>query len=126
MASAMAGHDNAYAAEAVAAESRPEEIPENVLITGSLIRGTVAVGVPVINLGPQDFAKVGAINTSDLFRNIPAFNVKVGGGAGTLGAGRAGGGSRVNLRQGVERRDLDWSPKLLPDHEVATRIYVGL
>ena len=79
--------------------AQAEAVPEQVLITGSLIRGTVAVGVPVINLGPMDFAKVGAISASDLFRNIPAFNVKVGGGAGTLGAGRAGGGARVNLRQ---------------------------
>src|SRR5262245_34223096 len=83
----------------MAGEQIPEEIPENVLITGSLIRGTVAVGVPVLNLSPMDFAKTGAVSASDLFRNIPQFNVNVGGGVGTVAAGRAEGGTRVNLRQ---------------------------
>ena len=39
----------------MAAQAAPQEVPEQVLITGSLIRGTAAVGVPVTNLGPQDF-----------------------------------------------------------------------
>jgi len=81
------------------AVAQAEEIPETVLITGSLIRGTIAVGVPVVNLGPQDFAQTGAISTADLFRSIPEFNVNVGGGVGTVAAGRAEGGTRVNLRQ---------------------------
>jgi iron complex outermembrane receptor protein len=91
--------DRAHGAEAMVAQNIPEEIPENVLITGSLIRGTVAVGVPVTNLGTQDFKTTGALSTSDLFRSIPQFNVGVGGGAGTIAAGRAEGGTRVNLRQ---------------------------
>jgi len=81
------------------AVAQAEEVPETVLITGSLIRGTVAVGVPVVNLGAQDFAKTGALSTSDLFRTIPQFNVNVGGGVGTVAAGRQEGGTRVNLRQ---------------------------
>ena len=76
-----------------------EQVPEQVLITGSLIRGTVAVGVPVTNLGAQDFKTTGALSTADLFRSIPQFNVSAGGGAGTIAAGRAEGGTRVNLRQ---------------------------
>jgi len=48
----------AFAGEAVA---QAEEIPETVLITGSLIRGTAAVGVPVTNLSPNDFAQTGAL-----------------------------------------------------------------
>ena len=36
--------------------AQADEIPETVLITGSLIRGTAAVGVPVTNLSPMDFA----------------------------------------------------------------------
>src|SRR6266581_2063611 len=52
-----------------------EEIPEQVLITGSLIRGTAAVGVPVTNLSPQDFAQTGSLTTADLFRNVPSANV---------------------------------------------------
>ena len=44
---AIAQADGAHAADVVA---QAEEIPETVLITGSLIRGTTAVGVPVIGL----------------------------------------------------------------------------
>jgi len=55
-----------------------QEIPELVLITGSLIRGTQAVGVPVTNLSTQDFTQTGSITTADLFRTIPAANVQPG------------------------------------------------
>ncbi len=55
--------------------AQAEEIPETVLITGSLIRGTAAVGVPVTNLNPSDFAMIGALTTADLFRSFPAANV---------------------------------------------------
>jgi len=48
-----------------------QEIDETVLITGSLIRGTQSVGVPVTNLSPQDFAQTGALTASDLFRTLP-------------------------------------------------------
>jgi iron complex outermembrane receptor protein len=75
----------------------PEEIPENVLITGSLIRGTAAVGVPVTNLSPQDFAVTGAVTTGDLFRDFPAANVSQSGSA-TLGGGHTERETRVNLR----------------------------
>src|SRR5262245_17089079 len=71
----MAQAERAFAAEMVA---QAEEIPETVLITGSLIRGTAAVGVPVVNLSPQDFAMTGTLTASDLFRTIPQFNVNPG------------------------------------------------
>jgi Ca-activated chloride channel family protein len=48
-----------------------EEIPESVLVTGSLVRGSAAVGVPVTNLSRQDFAQTGQLKSSDLFRGIP-------------------------------------------------------
>jgi Ca-activated chloride channel family protein len=51
-----------------------DEISETVLITGSLVRGTAAVGVPVTNLSPQDLAQTGAPTTSDLFRSYPQAN----------------------------------------------------
>jgi hypothetical protein len=38
------------AAQAQVAQAAPMEVPEQVLITGSLIHGTAAVGVPVTNL----------------------------------------------------------------------------
>src|SRR6266436_600729 len=58
--------------------AQAEEVPEQVLITGSLIHGTAAVGVPVTNLSPQDFAQTGALTTADLFRTIPVANVSPG------------------------------------------------
>src|ERR1043165_9812975 len=61
-----------------AAQASPAEVPEQVLITGSLIRGAAAVGVPVTNLSPQDFVTTGALTTADLFRTIPAANVAPG------------------------------------------------
>src|SRR5712691_12059630 len=74
-----------------------EEVPEQVLMTGSLIHGTAAVGVPVTNLSPQDFAQTGALTTSDLFRTVPQANVSPGPVATQSGANieRA---TRVNLR----------------------------
>src|SRR5712671_7393591 len=74
-----------------------EELPEQVLITGSLIHGTAAVGVPVTNLSPQDFAQTGALTTADLFRTVPSANVSPGPVATQSGANieRA---TRVNLR----------------------------
>src|SRR6476660_2508452 len=81
----------------MAAQAAPQEVPEQVLITGSLIRGTAAVGVPVTNLGPQDFRQTGALTTSDLFRTVPQFNVIPGPVA--TQAANVERGTRVNLRQ---------------------------
>lgn len=85
-------------ANATAQAQMAEEIPETVLITGSLIRGTAAVGVPVTNLRPQDFAQTGALTVSDLFRTFPAANVSPGPVASESGANIER-GTRVNLRQ---------------------------
>ncbi len=46
--------------------------PEQVLVTGSLIHGTAAIGVPVTNLGVQDFTQSGTTTISDLFRTVPS------------------------------------------------------
>jgi len=90
----IAQTEGVFAGEVVA---QAEEIPETVLITGSLIRGTTAVGVPVVNLSPQDFAMTGTLTASDLFRTIPQFNVNPGPVA-TQAANNER-GTRVNLRQ---------------------------
>src|SRR6476469_2170359 len=84
-------------AQAQMAQAAPQEVPEQVLITGSLIRGTAAVGVPVTNLSPQDFAQTGALTTADLFRTIPSAHVAPGPVATQSGANleRA---TRVNIR----------------------------
>jgi len=92
--------DRAFAGEV--AVQQPQEIPENVLVTGSLIRGTVAVGVPVTNLGPMDFAVTGAVKAADLFKNFPAANV-ASGSSSANSAPRRGRESAVNLR-GLDQR----------------------
>jgi len=96
MASAMAAHAQQIA-QAQMAQAGAMEVPEQVLITGSLIRGTAAVGVPVTNLSPQDFAQTGALTTSDLFRTVPAVNVSPGAVATQSGANIER-QARVNLR----------------------------
>ena len=45
----------AQTAPAQTAQAGPETVPEQVLITGSLIHGSAVVGVPVTNLSTQDF-----------------------------------------------------------------------
>ncbi len=77
--------------------AQADEIPETVLITGSLIRGTAAVGVPVTNLSPMDFAMTGALTTADLFRTFPAANVAPGPVA-TMSGANIERGTKVNLR----------------------------
>ena len=91
---ALANGMDAHAGEVVA---QADEIPETVLITGSLIRGTAAVGVPVTNLDPSDFANIGALNTADLFRSFPAANVMPAGVATNSGA-TIERGVKVNIR----------------------------
>src|SRR3954465_9483829 len=88
---------NAQQMPAMTARGSASEVPEQVLITGSLIRGTAAVGVPVTNLSPQDFRTTGALTTSDLFRTVPQFNVIPGPVA--TQAANVERGTRVNLRQ---------------------------
>src|SRR5882724_4702087 len=84
-------------AQAQMAQAAPQEVPEQVLITGSLIRGTAAVGVPVTNLSPQDFAQTGALTTADLFRTVPQANVSPGP-VGTQSGANIERATRVNLR----------------------------
>ncbi len=90
----MANANSAFAQGEVA---QADEIPETVLITGSLIRGTAAVGVPVTNLSPMDFAVSGALTTADLFRTFPAANVAPGPVA-TMSGANIERGTKVNLR----------------------------
>src|SRR5438874_6978952 len=72
-------------------------IPEQVLITGSLIHGTAAVGVPVTNLGTQDFTQTGNVTIGDLFRTVPQANVAPGPSAVNSG-GHQERETRVNIR----------------------------
>jgi iron complex outermembrane recepter protein len=87
----------AQVAQAQMAQAAPETVPEQVLITGSLIHGTAAVGVPVTNLGVQDFTQTGAVTIADLFRTVPAANVAPGPSAVNSG-GHQERETRVNIR----------------------------
>src|SRR6187431_1026645 len=91
----LAQSEGVYAQGEVVAQA--DEIPETVLITGSLIRGTAAVGVPVTNLSPMDFAQTGALTTADLFRTFPAANVAPGPVA-TMSGANIDRGTKVNIR----------------------------
>jgi iron complex outermembrane recepter protein len=84
-------------AQAQMAQANPQEVPEQVLITGSLIHGTAAVGVPVTNLSAQDFRTTGAQTIADLFRSVPAANVAPGASA-TNSGGHLERETRVNIR----------------------------
>src|SRR5258705_12807180 len=99
MASAMAAQAQQIA-QAQMAQANPQELPEQVLITGSLIRGTAAVGVPVTNLSPQDFAQTGALTTSDLFRTVPAAN-------GSPGALATQSGAKIERQERINLRGPD-------------------
>jgi iron complex outermembrane receptor protein len=74
-----------------------QEVPEQVLITGSLIHGTAAVGVPVTNLSVQDFRTTGAATIADIFRTVPEANVAPGAVA-TNSGGHLERETRVNIR----------------------------
>src|SRR5579871_4239870 len=74
-----------------------EVVPEQVLITGSLIHGAAAVGVPVTNLGVQDFTQTGNVTIGDLFRTVPEANVAPGPSAVNSG-GHQERETRVNIR----------------------------
>ena len=87
----------AQAPQAQMAQATPEAVPEQVLITGSLIHGAAAVGVPVTNLGVQDFTQTGNITIGDLFRTVPQANVAPGPGAVNSG-GHQERETRVNIR----------------------------
>ncbi len=80
-----------------AAQAGPAEAPEQVLVTGSLIHGAAAVGVPVTNLGVQDFTETGNVMIGDLFRTVPQANVAPGPSAVNSG-GHQERETRVNIR----------------------------
>ena len=84
-------------AQAQMAQAQPDQVPEQVLITGSLIHGAAAVGVPVTNLGTQDFTETGNVTIGDLFRTVPAANVAPGPSAVNSG-GHQERETRVNIR----------------------------
>src|SRR4051812_39777144 len=71
-------------ADAAAAQPAPTQTaqasqapPEQVLVTGSLIHGAAAVGVPVTPISQLDFQEAGALTISDALKDVPSLNVQV-------------------------------------------------
>src|SRR5579871_2031965 len=63
----------AYAqGNAMTAQNEP---PEQVLITGSLIQGAAAVGVPVTDLRAADFVETGQLTITDILKSVPALHI---------------------------------------------------
>ena len=63
-------------APVVTAQAAPgAPVPEQVLITGSLIGGTPAVGVPVNTLSQQSFIETGALTIPDILKSVPALHI---------------------------------------------------
>jgi iron complex outermembrane receptor protein len=80
---------------------------EEVLVTGSLIHGVAAVGVPVTNLDFDDFSKAGAVTISDLLKNVPSVYVfSSGSTASTGGNQQRTSGVDIHYLNGVTPRTL--------------------
>ena len=70
---------NVLAAQAQTAQTAAADqaVPEQVLVTGSLIHGAATVGVPVTNLSDQDFKETGSLTVADVLKELPSVTVKV-------------------------------------------------
>src|SRR5579872_3807536 len=90
------------------AQTAPETVPEQVLVTGSLIHGTAAVGVPVTNLGVQDLTQSGNTTISDLFRTVPSAVVEPG-----PSAVESGGNQERNIEVNIRGLDATGPRSLL-------------
>ncbi len=75
---------------------------EEVLVTGSLIRGAEAVGVPVTALSAENFKQTGALTASELLRTIPAVTVD-----NSTAITNAGG--QINRAQGIDVHTMNSS-----------------
>jgi iron complex outermembrane recepter protein len=85
------------AAAQAAAPTQPAAPVEEVLITGSVISGSAAVGVTVTAIGAEDFRDAGALTVADIIRTLPAVDMMQTETA--TASGRAGEkGARVDLR----------------------------
>jgi iron complex outermembrane receptor protein len=57
------------------AAQAPQGPPEQVLITGSLIQGAAAVGVPVSDLRPADFVETGKLSITEVLKSVPSLRI---------------------------------------------------
>jgi len=96
----------ANAAEVPAAAAAPAE---EILVTGSLIRGAPAIGVPVTTLGAEAYQETGSFTTTEMLRTVPALDVR------TTVSPLAGGGN-ISFGQNVSIHGFNGSggdPKTL-------------
>ena len=70
---------------------------EEVLITGTLIRGAAAVGVPVTALDAEAFQEQGALTVSDVLRSVPSITVMAEGFSLATGTGNFTKAAGVNI-----------------------------
>ena len=78
------------------AQPQAQEPVEEVLVTGSLIHGAAAVGIPVTALSDQDFHETGAITIADMMKSVPAVTVQISN-AVTSGGGSIEKGQNVQI-----------------------------
>ncbi len=95
-------------AQAQMAQAPTTELPpEQVLITGSLIRGTVAVGAPVTTLSQADFAQAGVVSVGDLLTQaLPALLNHASSGSANAGFGNFINRLNIHGLNGVDTRTL--------------------
>jgi outer membrane receptor protein involved in Fe transport len=85
------------------------EAPEQVLVTGSLIHGAAAVGVPVTTLSDQDFKETGSLTIADVLKVVPSLYVN------TSNVGTPGQTFHVTKAQEVEIRGVPKETLLMID-----------
>src|SRR6185437_6467514 len=66
---------NVLTAQAQTAQTAQMQVPEQVLVTGSLIHGAEAVGVPVTQLSVTDFHETGSLTVADVLKEVPSLVV---------------------------------------------------
>jgi iron complex outermembrane receptor protein len=74
MAAGGAAHAQGAAQPQMQAQAQ-QMVPEQVLITGSLITGAVAVGVPVSDIRPADFVETGKLSITEILKTVPALRI---------------------------------------------------
>jgi iron complex outermembrane receptor protein len=72
---AIAATGAAYAQGQAPAQPIQMQPPEQVLVTGSLIQGAAAVGVPVSDVRPADFVETGQLSVTDILKSVPALRI---------------------------------------------------
>src|SRR5688572_31755909 len=65
----------AYAAAAAPVVAAAPAPVEEILITGSLITGAPAIGLPVSTLGEQELTESGALNITEMLETMTVFDI---------------------------------------------------